>query len=154
MSARAKTPTTRGPAPASSSGKIPKQPSTDEIPTEILGPDFANKQQAKSLPQPPPSPRPKGKTAPLPENQMKAISMKTPGATKKVEMPASEMPHVKLRAMSEFNRANTPQNLGNLAPPYDPSEARKRSVQEYVFWGCVAVIIASGIALVVWFVAR
>ena len=29
-----------------------------------------------------------------------------------------------------------------------------RSFQEYVFWGCIAVMIASGIALVVWFVAR
>ena len=125
--------------------KDPKQPSTDEIPTKILGPEFPA-EAAK---------RTKGKTAqpPAPQNQMKAISMKTPG-TKKVEMPESEMPHVKLRAMSEVHRQQAPQNLGNLAPPYNPREARKRSFQEYVFWGCVAVIIASGIALVVWFVAR
>ena len=143
MSARPKTPTAKGSGPGSS-GPIPKQPSTDEIPTKILGPEFPAEAARRS----------KGKTAPLPENQMKAISMKTPGTTKKVEMPESEMPHVKLRAMSEFARSNTPQNLGNFAPPYNPSEARKRSFQEYVIWGCVAVMIASGIALVVWFVAR
>src|SRR5258706_5094808 len=137
MSARPKTPTAKGGAAP------PKQPTTDEIPTKILGPDFAGEPK-----------RAKGKTAPLPENQMKAISMKTPGAIGKVEMPESEMPHVKLRAMSEFNRAKTPQNLGNLAPPYDPGEARARSFREYLVWGCVALMIASGIALVVWFVAR
>ena len=80
--------------------------------------------------------------------------MKTPGTTKKVEMPESEMPHVKLRAMSEFARSNTPQNLGNLAPPYDPGAARVSRFQDYVIWGCVAVMLACGIALVVWFVAR
>jgi hypothetical protein len=80
--------------------------------------------------------------------------MKSPdGATKK-EPEAPVLPAVKLRAMSEFHRAQTPQNLGNLAPPYDPHEARKRTAKEYVMWGSIAVILASGIALVVWFVAR
>ena len=39
------------------------------------------------------------------------------------------------------------QNLGNVAPPYNPEEARARRVREYVIWGCVAVILASAIAL-------
>lgn len=138
MSARSKTPTKRGAAP----------PSTDEIPTEILGEDFQKRAKKKTAKQEPQVPAPPV----LP--QIKAISMKTPGSVKKIEMPESEMPHVKLRAMSEVSRAQTPQNLGNLAPPYDPSEARKRSMREYVIWGCIAIMLASGIALVVWFVAR
>jgi hypothetical protein len=140
MSARSKTPTKRGGTP----------PSTDEIPTEILSEDFQKRAKKKTAKQSPQIPSP-----PVlpPQNQIKAISMKTPG-TSKVEMPESEMPHIKLRAMSEFSRAKTPQNLGNLAPPYDPSEARKRSAREYAIWGCIAIMLASGIALVVWFVAR
>lgn len=86
---------------------------------------------------------------------MKAISMKSPdGATTKREPTAPVLPAVKLRAMSEFHRAQTPQNLGNLAPPYDPHEARKRSVQDYVIYGCLVVMLASGIMLAVWFAAR
>lgn len=86
---------------------------------------------------------------------IKAISMKTPADDKPKKQPAeAEMPHVKLRAMSEVTRAQTPQNLGNLAPPYDAHKARVRTVQDYVIWGCVAIIIASGIALVFWFAAR
>lgn len=87
-------------------------------------------------------------------NTFKAISMKSPdGATKKEPEPPV-LPAVKLRAMSEFHRAQTPQNLGNLAPPYDPHEARKRTARDFIMWGCIAVILASVIALVVWFVAR
>jgi hypothetical protein len=141
MSARSRTPTKKGGAP----------PSTDEIPTEILGDDFQRRAKKKTAKQSPQIPSPPV----LPEkHQIKAISMKTPGAAQKVEMPESEMPHIKLRAMSEFSRAKTPQNLGNLAPPYDPSEARKRSAREYAIWACIAIMLASGIALVVWFVAR
>ena len=141
MAARSKTPTKRGGTP----------PSTDEIPTEILSEDFQRRAKKKTAKQSPQIPSPPV----LPKQpQIKAISMKTPGAIGKVEMPESEMPHVKLRAMSEVVRAQTPQNLGNLAPPYDPSEARKRTAREYVIWGCIAIMIASGIALAVWFAAR
>ena len=63
------------------------------------------------------------------------------------------MPHVKLRAMSEVTRAQTPQNLGHLAPPYDPTEARKRSARDLAIWACVGIIIACAVALVVWFAA-
>jgi hypothetical protein len=85
---------------------------------------------------------------------IKAISMKTPGDAKPKKADPADLPHVKLRAMSEVARAQTPQNLGNLAPPYDPHKARVRSLQDYVIWGCVAIILASAIALVVWFAAR
>ena len=81
--------------------------------------------------------------------------MKTPADPnlKPVPKPEREMPHVQLRAMSEMSRAQIPLNLGNLAPPYDPAEARKRTVRDYVVWGSLVVILASAIALTVWFVA-
>ncbi len=86
--------------------------------------------------------------------QMVAISMKTPTDLQvRVEKVARELPHIKLRAMSEFSRAQMPQNLGNLAPPYDPAEARNRTVREYIVWGSLAVILACGIALAIWFAA-
>lgn len=125
MAERSKTPTKKGTTPA---------PTTDEKTRVYRGPED----------------RPPSESG----NTFKAISMKSPdGATKK-EPEAPVLPAVKLRAMSEFHRAQTPQNLGNLAPPYDPHEARKRTAQDYLMWGCVAVILASGIALAVWFAAR
>src|SRR5688500_10804679 len=120
MGPRSKTPTKRGNAPG--------QPSTDEIPTEILGDDFPKRARAKTARQP-------NRDLPAPpvvpaKPIIKAISMKTPGEEKAKPMPEAEMPHVKLRAMSEVTRAQTPQNLGHLAPPYDPTEARKRSARD------------------------
>jgi hypothetical protein len=133
MSARPNKPTQRGnpPARASSKGEF-----SEDGPTNVYDPTRHD---------PPPSA----------SQKIVAISMKTPADPRlaPVKLPEREMPHVRLRAMSEMSRANQPLNLGNLAPPYDPSEARKRNMKEYVVWGCVAVILASAIALVVWFVA-
>jgi hypothetical protein len=92
---------------------------------------------------------------------IQSYSMKTPGAQSPPE-PASQptpmVPRPKLRALAEVaqhaSSTGPVQNLGNLAQPYDPKEARARKVREYVIWGCVAVILASVIALVVWFAAR
>jgi hypothetical protein len=86
---------------------------------------------------------------------IRAISMKTPADPnlQPVEKAERDMPHVKLRAMSEVARAQQPQNLGNFAAPYDASEARKRTAREMVIWGSLVVILASVIALGVWFVA-
>lgn len=129
MSARSKTPTKKGTTPA---------PSTDERTRVYRG---AQERGAEPV-------------ASESGNTFKAISMKSPdGATKKEPEPPV-LPAVKLRAISEFHRAQTPQNLGNLAPPYDPHEARKRTARDFIMWGCIAVILASVIALVVWFVAR
>jgi hypothetical protein len=88
---------------------------------------------------------------------MQAISMKTPGNQKPAapdNPPTPILARPKLRAVSEVTPAKQQQNLGNLASPYDPREARARAMREYVIWGCLAVILASAIALVVWFVAR
>jgi hypothetical protein len=87
---------------------------------------------------------------------IQAISMKTPGAgaaqVAEPNPPTPMLARPKLRAMSEVTPANQ-QLLGHVAPPYDPVEARARQVREYVIWGCLAVILASAIALVVWFAA-
>jgi hypothetical protein len=133
MSARAKTPTKRGNTPP------PRRSRTDfsdDAPTNIYQAGTHDPPAAAS-------------------QKIVAISMKTPADPNlaPVKLPERELPHVRLRAMSEMSRANMPLNLGNLAPPYDPSEARKRNVKEYVVWGCIAVVLASAIALVVWFVA-
>lgn len=81
--------------------------------------------------------------------------MKTPAdhRLKPVEKKPRDLPHVQLRKMSEVARSKEPQNLGNLAPPYDPAEARARTVRDYVLWGSLAVMLASVIALAVWVIA-
>ena len=99
--------------------------------------------------------RPPQKPKPAPPQQIKAISMKTPAdpnaePAKKLER---DMPHIQLRAMSEMSRANQPLDLGNLAPPYDPAQARARTVRDYVMWGSLAVALAVVIAVAVWMVA-
>jgi hypothetical protein len=133
MSARTRTPTKRGTPPARQGSKADF---SDDAPTNIYDAGTHDPPAAAS-------------------QKIVAISMKTPADPNlaHVKLPERELPHVRLRAMSEVSRANMPLNLGNLAPPYDPSEARKRNMKEYVLWGCIAVILASAIALVVWFVA-
>ncbi len=135
MTARGHKPTKRGSPPAPSGADF------DDAPTELY--DSGTHKPAQ--PQP----------APHQSSPMIAISMKTPADPNipRIKMPEREMPHVKLRAMSEVAPARQPQNLGNLAPPYDPRAARQRSMRDYVVWGCLAVILASAVALVVWFVA-
>ncbi|HEY5945541.1 MAG TPA: hypothetical protein VIV40_08615 [Kofleriaceae bacterium] len=88
---------------------------------------------------------------------IQAISMKTPGklaAVTEANPPTPILPRPKLRAVAEVSPPQKQQNLGNLASPYDPKEARARAMREYIIYGCLAVILASGITLVVWFVAR
>lgn len=119
-------------APATVSMRSPHQGSAPAVPA------------APVVPSDPPKPAPKIVT----------ISMKTPADPNlKPVVPEREMPHIKLRAMSEMSRSAIPLNLGNLAPPYDPEAARKRTVREYLVWASIAVMLACAIALVVWFVA-
>lgn len=128
-------PTKRGTPPANKS-------EFDDAPTEIYESGDKHKAAKPAAP-------------PAPPTQMIAISMKTPAdpGLAPIIKAEREMPHVRLRAMSEVAKQQHPQNLGNLAPPYDPAEARARTVRDWVVWGSLAVIIASAIALVVWFVA-
>ncbi|MBV8757526.1 MAG: hypothetical protein JO257_09635 [Deltaproteobacteria bacterium] len=87
-----------------------------------------------------------------------AISMKTPGAAPRPDEPAKTpiVPRPKLRAISEITPLPNaqPQSLGYLAPPRDRSEVRSRRTRDLVIWSCVAVIIACGVALAIWFLAR
>ena len=88
---------------------------------------------------------------------IKAVSMKTPGNAKPepaANPPTPILPRPKIRAVSEVTPAQQAQNFGNIAQPFDPKAARARAMREYVIWGCVVVMLACGIALVVWFVAR
>jgi hypothetical protein len=141
MSARGSKPTRRGTPPPAK----PKHEYADDDPTSIYDSDERHRVPVEEKP------------AEKPGQPMVAISMKTPADPKLAPVPSNkqerEMPHVKLRAMSEVARAQQPQNLGNLAPPYDPAEARARTMRDYVLWGSLAVVIASGIALAVWLVA-
>ena len=83
---------------------------------------------------------------------MRAISMKTP-ADHEQEKAQRVLPVVKLRAISDVHKT-PPRGMGNLAPPYDPREARSRRVRDNVIWGSLAVILASIVTLVIWFLAR
>lgn len=168
MTARSHKPTRKGTLPARAGSKADF---TEDGPTNVYDPKKHKAPQADA-PQQVATPRPPVVAEPKPQESQKlvaismktpadslesqsfvAVSMKTPGDPLPPKMPQRELPHVKLRAMSEMSRAAQPLNLGNIAPPYDPQEARKRNMKEYVLWGCIAVILASAIALVVWFVA-
>jgi hypothetical protein len=142
MSARGKTPTQRGTKP-------PERPSSkgdlfDDAPTQHYDGKLPKGPAVAEAP-----------AAAKPLQKIVTISMKTPASPKlaPVEVPEHEKPHIKLRALSEVSRAQIPLDLGNLAPPYDPDEARKRTLKEYLLWGSIAVILACVIALAVWFAA-
>jgi len=88
---------------------------------------------------------------------MQAISMKTPGAAKiaaddMIAEPAIKRP--KLRAMSEVTPADSQQQLGYFAPPMDPRHARRNRARDLTLVVSLSIIVASVIALVIWFVAR
>jgi hypothetical protein len=81
----------------------------------------------------------------------RVISMKTPAVGQPDPVKSRPMPKVKLRAMAPQPK---PKNLGSFAPPRDAAEVRARQMRDYVILGCVSVIFACAIALVVWFLAR
>src|SRR5262249_52586309 len=142
---------------------------SDNIISPALGVPLVS---ADALPAPPAAPRARPADHPLAivarsvkaqddaSGPIRAISMKTPGtgaAGKLDPTPPKPMPVVKLRAMSEVasgGAAARPENLGFIAPPYDPRENRQRRAREIVIWACVCVILASGIALAIWFIGR
>jgi len=147
----------------------PDRPSADDLPTTIYdsGELPARKRSApvtaKGQPTLHDKPKPQAVQAVSKQEQsapIQAISMKTPADAVRAAQPENPptpiLPRPKLRAALEVTplRAPPAQNLGNLAQPYDPKEAKARAVREYVIWGCIAVILASAIALAVWFLAR
>jgi hypothetical protein len=128
---------------------VDKPKKANKPPTPAPGLPLAAGSAPPELPKAPVVPR-------NPTGPIQAVSMKTPGAHRPEPVanpPTPILPRPKLRAASEVAPVKQ-QNLGHMAKPYDPVEARKRRMREYVIWGCIAVILASAIALVVWFVAR
>lgn len=88
--------------------------------------------------------------------QLEAISMKTPGAEPIAADQMRAQPALKrpqLRAISEVTPQKA-QSLGYLAPPADPAQLRARRVRDAVLIGSLSLIVASIVALVIWFVAR
>ena len=90
-----------------------------------------------------------------PSEPIRVISMKTPAelAAERGEREGRE--HVvKMRAISEVSRHDTPTNLGRLAPPRDPAGARARRLREVVIWGSAVLLVASVVTLGIWLIAR
>ena len=81
---------------------------------------------------------------------IQVISMKPPAPEKRA-VPEHV---VRIRAISEVSRHDTPTNLGRLAPPRDPIGARKRQLRDVVIWGFAVLVVAVGVMLGVWFLAR
>lgn len=118
---------------------------------------------ADPLPDPPPDPRsPVELPAPAERKRglersepLRVISMKDHMESARPQNDGVRVPlHVQLRSMAEVaGRNDTPVELGRLAPPRDPRAARARHVRANVIWGCVAVVLACTISLVIWLVA-
>jgi hypothetical protein len=88
---------------------------------------------------------------------IQVMSMKTPGVEPiKAPIETPVVPRPKLRAMSEITPLShaQPRDLGYLAPPRDPAEVRSRRMRDLVLWSSVVVIVASVVAVVIWFLAR
>jgi hypothetical protein len=144
VSARARRPTSKSP-PAPTRRAPESRESEDDLPTEIYQPAQSTRDAA-----------PRAGSQPI-----QAISMKTPGADKlAVDFMRAEPEPVlrrpKLRAMAEVTPpSGVPRlNHGFIAPPRDPVEVRSRRMRELIVLASVSVIIASAVALVIWFLAR
>lgn len=92
-------------------------------------------------------------TAPERSEPLQVISMKDQLARPRGGAERRPL-HIQLRSLAEVaGRHDTPVNLGRLAPPRDPRQARARRLRANVLWACVAIVLACGISLVVWFAA-
>jgi hypothetical protein len=83
---------------------------------------------------------------------LQAISMKTPVGNASADAgvtPALVRPRLESRA-----ETRTPEHLGYLAPPADPHRARTRRVRDIVLVASLSIIVATIIALALWFAAR
>ena len=86
---------------------------------------------------------------------LRVISMKTPAELAAERREREGREHVvKMRAISEVSRHDTPTNLGRLAPPRDPAGARARRLREVVIWGSAVLLVASVVTLGIWLIAR
>jgi hypothetical protein len=98
---------------------------------------------------------PRASTPPL-----QTISMKTPGQDRiaaDAMRAEPELKRPKLRAISEMSASAIaiPQDsLGYAAPPANPAHLRARRVRDVVLVASLSIIVASIVALVIWFAAR
>jgi hypothetical protein len=151
----------------------PRQPSDDESKTEIFDSsrskratqkqgDVTGVTKVERRKAPTQQPKPE---QPIPHSQppaardrsepIRVISMKA--ATEEPVKAARPMPKVQIRSMADVsNRKATapPIAMGYLAPPRDPKESRSRRRVDNVMWACFAVILACGVTLAIWFLAR
>jgi hypothetical protein len=86
---------------------------------------------------------------------IRVISMKDHTDVQKPRADDPRVPlHVQLRSLAEVaGHSNTPVELGRLAPPRDPRQARARRMRANVIWGCIAIALACAISLSIWLVA-
>jgi hypothetical protein len=85
---------------------------------------------------------------------IRVFSMKDQTGPRKPRTDDHRAMQVQLRSMAEVSRRHdTPVGLGHLAPPRDAKQARNRRLIDNVMWGGVAIILACGIMLAIWFVA-
>jgi len=96
----------------------------------------------------PPAPAPRRHSEPL-----RVVSMKDVGEP--AVKAAREVPRAQIRSIAEVTgRTARPPGMGRLAPPRDPKEVRARRVRDNVIWASLAVILACGVTLAIWFLAR
>jgi hypothetical protein len=84
---------------------------------------------------------------------IRVISMKNAAAPRKPRTDERRAAQVQLRSIAEARRHDTPVDLGHLAPPRDPKQARNRRLIDNVIWGSVAIMLACAIMLAIWLVA-
>jgi hypothetical protein len=84
---------------------------------------------------------------------IRVISMKDPSEPQKPRAEGRVPLHVQLRSMAEVAGRDAPIELGRLAPPRDPKQARARRRRANLLWACVAVALACAITLACWLVA-
>jgi hypothetical protein len=96
------------------------------------------------------------RASPTDSQPIRVISLKAPGESSEDRLPVKQH-RARLRRLSEVAQrarvATPPGGLGYLAPPRDPREARTRRLRDYVLWGSVVVLLASGVTIAVWFLA-
>jgi hypothetical protein len=121
--------------------KPPTLPPEDEGPTSIYDSSKPRVRQPRAASPPP--------------MQIEAVSMKTPGTDKiAVDHMRAEpvLKRPKLRAISEVTPVS--QSLGYLAPPVSHSQVRSRRARDVVLVVSLSIIVASIVALIIWFLAR
>jgi hypothetical protein len=85
---------------------------------------------------------------------IRVFSMKDQTGPRKPRTDERRAMQVQLRSMAEVaRRHDTPVDLGHLAPPRDPKQARNRRLIDNAMWAGVAIMLACAIVLAIWFVA-